>query len=259
VYLDLDPGFIQMWHVTGTSDMRFDAHNVFVTVGQAIGATDCTVPTAGREWIPTLQPVVLSHWPAAGAPAPDAPLTTVANWRGYGSIDYNGTFYGQKAHSLRRLMELPLRARQPIRLALGIHPDEVRDLESLQRNGWQIVDPVTVTGTPDDYQRFVQQSWGELGIAKSGYVTSRCGWFSDRSACYLASGRPVIAQDTGFARYLPTGEGLFSFATSDDVIAAIDTIRLDYPTHSRAARMLAEEHFDSRKVLGSLIDRVMSA
>src|SRR4029077_992853 len=105
-------------------------------------------------------------------------------------------------------------------LALAIHPDEVKDVEALARNGWHLADPAEVAGTPADYQSFIQGSRAEFGIAKSGYVASRCGWFSDRSLCYLASGRPVLAQDTAFDRFLPTGEGIFSFASEDDVLAA---------------------------------------
>jgi hypothetical protein len=113
-----------------------------------------------------------------------------------------------------------------------------------------------VAGTPDDYRRFVQGSWAELGVAKSGYVVARSGWFSDRSACYLASGRPVVAQDTGFSAYLPTGDGLLPFTTVDEAAAAVDLIKGDYDRHRRAARMLAEEHFDSGLVLGRLLERL---
>src|SRR5205823_2392880 len=138
-------------------------------------------------------------------------------------------------------------------LALAIHPGETKDLAALDANGWTLLDPAAVAGTPADYQRFIQGSKGEFGLAKSGYAASRCGWFSDRSLCYLASGRPVIAQDTGFGPYLPTGEGLFAFRTEEDVLAAIDTLNADYARHARAARAVAEEHFDSDKVFARLL------
>jgi len=257
VYLDLDPAFVQLWHAQGI-DMRFAGHSHFVTVGQAIGHSDCPVPTCGLPWIPTLQPVVLDRWPAAEPMVADvdAPLTTVANWRGYGSIEHEGVFYGQKAHSWRPLMRLPTRTRERFLLALSIHPDERKDLAALAANGWELVDPVEAAGTPARYQAFLRGSKAELGIAKSGYVNSRCGWFSDRSVCYLASGRPVIAQETGFSRFLPTGAGLFAFETAEDVLAAIEEMNGDYPRHARAARALAEEFFDSDKVLGSLLQRL---
>ena len=123
----------------------------------------------------------------------------------------------------------------------------------LRANGWQLLDPGRVAGTPSTYREFIQGSWAELGVAKSGYVLSRCGWFSDRSACYLASGRPVIAQETGFSRHLPTGMGLFSFRNADDVLAALAKIREDYPAQARAARSMAETYFASDKVLGRLL------
>jgi hypothetical protein len=142
-------------------------------------------------------------------------------------------------------------------LALGIHPDEVDDLEALRDNGWGLLDPAKLTRTPDDYRRFVQGSWAEFGLAKSGYAVSDSGWFSDRSACYLASGRPVIAQQTGFARRLPAGAGLFAFSTADDVVAAVAELERDYERHRRAARELAIEHLDSDRVLGSLLGRLL--
>jgi hypothetical protein len=141
-------------------------------------------------------------------------------------------------------------------LALAIHPDEAKDLAALSANGWRLLDPARVASTPAGYQRFIQGSKAEFGIAKSGYVAARCGWFSDRSICYLASGRPVIAQDTGFDRSLPTGTGLFSFATSEDVLTAIEALQRDYVRHARAARAVAEEHFDSDKVLARLLNRI---
>jgi hypothetical protein len=255
VYLDLDPAFVQMWHAVDGIDMRMDAHTHFVTVADAIGEPTCPIPTCDRTWIPTLPPVVLSKWPIGESLEHDA-LTTVANWRGYGVIDHAGVKYGLKVHSLRPLIDLPTRTNQRFRLALVIHPDETRDLAALHDNGWELVDPYCVAGGPDDYRRFIQGSKAEFGIAKSGYVVSRSGWFSDRSACYLASGRPVIAQDTGFGRRLPTGQGLFEFTVADDVVHAIDELAADYPRHRSAARQIAEEFFDSDRVLRALLDRV---
>jgi hypothetical protein len=254
VYLDLDPAFVQIWH-TQNVDMRFAGHTHYVTIGRAIGRPDCTVPTCGLNWIPTNQPIVLDDWPVAGPIAHDA-FTTIGNWRGYGSVEHDGVIYGQKAHSLRKLIALPRRTPEQFLLALAIHPDETKDLAAMAENGWRLVDPATVAGTPADYQRFIQGSRAEFGIAKSGYVASRCGWFSDRSVCYLASGRPVIAQDTGFARFLPAGEGLFSFETEDDVVAAVHELRRDYARHAKAARLIAEEFFHSDKVLTRLLNTI---
>ncbi len=256
-YLDLDPGFNQVWSETG-EDAGFDAHTHFVTVGQAIGSVDCPVPTCGHRWIPTLPPVVLSHWPRADAPPERDAFTTVGHWRSYGPVDYGGIRYGQRVHSFRHMLELPKLAGPRFQVALGIHPDEERDLEALRANGWELVDPLRAAGTPDRYAEFIRASKAEIGIAKSGYVASRCGWFSDRSACYLASGRPVVAQNTGFSRFLPTGEGLFAFESLDEAVACVEEVERDHPRHGTAARAIAEEHLDSNHVLSSLIDRLGS-
>ncbi len=254
VYLDLDPAFNQLWHSAGI-DVGLDAHTHYVTVGLAVGSEACRVPTCGRDWIPTLQPVVLEHWASADRLEYEG-LTTVANWRGYGSIEDEGVFYGQKAHSFRRFIALPTLTDVPVFLGLAIHPDERKDLDALRENGWSLLDPAEVAGTPDRYRRFVQGSWAELGIAKEGYVVSRSGWFSDRSVCYLASGRPVLAQETGFSSFVPSGEGLIPFETVDDVVAGVEELQSDYERHRRAARALAEENFRSDTVLSRLLDAV---
>jgi hypothetical protein len=252
-FVDLDPGFTQLWHEAQGIDLGFDLHDRFVTIGHGIGAPGGRVPDCGRSWIPTLHPVVLEHWPVDAAEVPEA-LTTIGHWRAYGSIDHDGTFYGQRAHSMRSLFDLPGRLPVPVVAALGIHADETADLEQLAGGGWQLVDPRAAATTPQRYQAFIRGSWGELGIAKSGYVEARCGWFSDRSACYLASGRPVIAQDTGFGEHLPTGRGLLSFRNADDAVAAVASVRADYPGHRRAARAIAEESLDSDRVLPRLLE-----
>jgi hypothetical protein len=254
VYLDLDPAFVQLWHAQGI-DMRFAGHTDFVTIGQAIGQPDCPVPTCGLQWITTPQPIVLAHWPLAGRIVHDG-LTSVANWRGYGSVEHEGSFYGQKAHSWRQYMTLPRLTAERFLPALSIHAEETADLAALTENGWHLLHPARVAATPAAYQQFIQESKAELGVAKSGYVVSRCGWFSDRSICYLASGRPVIAQETGFSRFVPTGSGLFAFNNSTEALAAIDEMNRDYVHQSRSARRLAEEHFASDKVLSQLLRKL---
>lgn len=254
VYLDLDPAFTQLWQSVEGIDMGLEGHTHFVTVGLQIGG-DSSIPDCGRRWIPSLAPVVLEHWSRADEVEYDA-LTTVANWRGYGSVRHADVLYGQKAHSLRALIDLPRRTDEKLLLALDIHPDERPDLDALATYGWARIDPRVAAGTTASYHDFVRGSKAEFGLAKSGYVVSSSGWFSDRSACYLASGRPVIAQDTGFASRLPTGEGLFAFCAYDDVLAAIKAINGDYARHATAARSLATEYFDSDRVLTTLLDRV---
>ncbi len=256
VFLDLDPAFNQIWHLQG-ADMGLDRHTHFATIAANIGRPGCTVPTCGRDWVTTPQPMCLEHWPVAEEPVVHDGLTTVGHWRSYGSVTHDGVFLGQKAHAWREVLALPGRVAKACLPALAIHPDEVRDLAALREHGWQLLDPAVLCGTPAAYRRFVQDSWAELGIAKSGYVVSRSGWFSDRSICYLASGRPVIAQETGFSAGLPVGEGLLAFTTADDAAAAVDTIAADYPRHRRAARAIAEAQFDARRVLPALLDRIL--
>lgn len=254
-YLDLDPGFTQLWAADGV-DLRLDGHTHFVTVGPSLGTSGCPVPTLGRDWIGMLPPVCLAHWPVAPG-GQDGAFTTVASWRGYGSVWHRGVHYGQKAHALRPLLGLPGRTDQRIELALDIHPDERDDLDALHAHGWPLVDPAGVAATPQAFHAFVTGSKAELGVAKLGYLAGRTGWFSDRSACYLAAGRPVLAHDTGFGAHLPTGAGLLAFADLDDAAAAMAEIASDYPRHAAAARAIAVEHLDARMVMGGLLERLL--
>jgi len=254
VYLDLDPGFVQMWHDDGV-DMRFVNHTHFATLADSIGSDGCSIPTCGRTWIPTLPPVVLAAWSPIAETAHDS-FTTIAHWRSYGSIHRDGVVYGQKAHSVRAIVDLPRRVDERFEIALDIHPDETRDLAELAANGWALTDPDQVAATPALYRDFVRGSRAELGVAKSGYVVSQAGWFSDRSACYLASGRPVVAQSTGFERRLPTGHGLFSFVGVDDIAVAVETIRADPCGQRMAARAVAEQHLSAESVLSRLLENI---
>ena len=240
-YLDLDPVFTQLWH-DESIDMRLDGHTHFVTVGLNLG----------EPWITTLPPVVLSQWPVADEVVTDA-FTTVAHWRAFGTLERDGVVYGPRAHSWREFIDLPARTSVPLLPALAIDPAEEKDIAALEEHGWRWLDPAAVAATPDAYRAFVQGSRGELGIAKHGYVVSRSGWFSDRSACYLASGRPVVAQDTGWSDHLPTGEGLFAFDDTDGAAAALEAVAADEPRHRAAARAFAEAEMDSRRVLSVLL------
>jgi hypothetical protein len=257
-FVDLDPGFNQVWQAQG-EDMGFDLHTHFVTVGGLVGTPGCPIPTCGRRWIATLPPVALGQWPIESGPPRHDAFTTIGHWRSYGSVEHEGIHYGQRAHSLRELIELPRRSDARFELALGIHPDETGDIAALSANGWRLLDPLRVAGTPADYRDFIRGSKAELCVAKSGYVASRSGWFSDRSACYLASGRPVVAQETGFAQLLPTGEGLLAFATTSEAAQAASEIEAHPDRHRAAARALAEEHLDAQKVLSRLLEQLSGA
>ncbi|MGH2940277.1 MAG: glycosyltransferase [Solirubrobacterales bacterium] len=252
-FLDLDPGFNQVWAAEGF-DFGLDRHTHCVSVGTRIGESDCAVPTLGRSWIPILPPVTPASWPPADGAG--RAWTTVGNWRSYGSPTHEGLRYGQRAHSMRELIELPRRSGARFEMALGIHPDERDDLAALEENGWSLVDPLAVAATPSAYARFVRGSRAELGIAKQGYVASRGGWFSDRSAAYLASGRPVVAQDTGFGAALPTGAGLLAFDDVASAAAAIESVEGDLDRHRRAAREIAVEYLDAARVLPLLLERL---
>ncbi len=252
MYVDLDPAFTQLWHTTCGVDMGLSSHDVFVTVGQRIGHPDCGVPTCDVTWEHTLPPVVLSHWPVASA-APTLGVTTVANWRSYGSIEHNGVQYGQKVHSMRELMHLPsLVPELTLEPAIAIDTAESADIEAMHRSGWQYLE-ANRAHDPGDFQRFVQDSAVEIGVAKSGYTLSRCGWFSDRSAAYLASGRPVVAQDTGWTVAITADSGLLPFTNAEGAASALRQVVSDYGRHARAARQLACELFDSHRVLTRLL------
>jgi hypothetical protein len=256
VYVDLDPAFTQLWDMVAGIDMHLGGHHRFVTVGQAIGSPGCSIPTCGMTWIPTVPPVVLDLWPVTKG-WPRFGLTTVGNWRSYGSITWCGTHYGQKAHSVRKLLAIPMMLPEVVvEPALSLHPAEEIDLTALEAAGWRLQEPGLVSGDPDSYQAFVQDSTAELGVAKAGYVVSRCGWFSDRSACYLASGRPVIAEDTGWPGYLPAGAGLLAFDDAASAAAAAREVLGDYDRHCKGARAIAEEHFDARQVLTRRLEQV---
>jgi hypothetical protein len=255
IFLDIDPGFGQMWQALGLHDV-FHGHDAFVTIGERIGQSSCAVPTCGLDWITTRQPVVLDEWPAAFG-LPSGPTTSIVSWRGaYGPITYQGKEYGLRPREFRKFAALPKRAGGCFELALDIHPADERDSDLLRSNGWALVPAREVTSDPWQYREYVRKSAAEVMIAKNMYVETSSGWVSDRSICYLASGRPVLAQDTGLDGLLPTGEGLLTFTTLDEAIDAVRGVRREAERHQRAARRLAEEYFDSAKVLGALADKL---
>lgn len=255
VFLDTDPGFAQMWSDLGLADV-LASHDAHVTIGERIGEPDCEIPTCGLDWITTPQPVVLDAWPRASDP-PRRPFTSVGSWRGaYGPVDYAGKRYGLRVHEFRRFARLPELTGRAFELALAIHDAETPDLALLRDGGWKLVAPEEVVTTPASYRAFIAESTAELMVAKGMYVQARSGWVSERSICYLASGRPVVAQDTGLADRYPLGCGLLAFETLDQAAACVEAIAADYARHADAARAIAEVHFDSDRVLGRLLERV---
>lgn len=250
MYVDLDPGFVQIWQAQYGVDMNLTGHEVHVTVGLNLGAADCPLPTCGIRWQTTLPPVVLEHWVASGPPG--SAYTTVADWRGYSPVEWNGRWYGQKAEEFLRIAALPERVDPLLEICLAVHPDEPGRAE-MERHGWHLASPATHAATTDDYRDYIWRSRGEVSVAKHGYVAGRTGWFSDRSACYLAAGRPVVVQDTGIGRYVPTGCGLLTFEGIDAAATAITAVEADYAAHAAAAGEWARNHLDARLVLGRLL------
>lgn len=251
VYVDLDPGFTQIWQARYGADMNLAGHDAYCTVGLNLGRAGCPLPTLGLRWHALLPPVVLEEWPPLGGPG--AAWTTVADWRGYAPVEWDGIWYGQKAEELLRVLDLPARAGVPLELCLAIHPDEP-DLPRLRAHGWRLSEPRQHAADSEAYRAYVRASRGEWSVAKHGYVAGRSGWVSDRSACYLAAGRPAVVQDTGLAGHLPLGEGLLVFDDVAGAAAALQAVERDYARHAAAARALAAVHFDARRVLAGLLD-----
>jgi hypothetical protein len=258
VFLDIDPGFGQMWRDLALADV-FQGHDAHVTIGENLGQPECLIPDCGIEWITTPQPVVRSHWDAEswGLPRMEGSFSSVVSWRGpFAPIEHRGRVYGLRVHEFRDFLPLPRLTGERFELALEIDPADEADRSRLAGSGWTLLDPRVTAGDPWKYRDFIHRSAAEFLVAKNLYVDTRSGWISDRSLCYLASGRPVLAQDTGLSDRYPVGEGLLLFRDLDEAKAGVERIRRDYPLHARAARDLAAEYFDSDRVLGHLLARL---
>jgi hypothetical protein len=252
-YVDLDPGFTQIW--AQQTDLGLDRHQFFFTVGQNVGREDFGIPTGKIEWRPIFPPVVLDLWPAVVDGACER-LTTIADWRGSQYARFDGDLYAGKREEFLRFLDLPSRIGRPVELALSIGQHDHEDLGLLLRHGWLVRDPYLYAGDLDSYREFIRFSRAELSVAKDGYVKSRCGWFSDRTGSYLASGKPAVVQSTGFEWRLPPGDGLRTFTSVEEAVEGFEAIERDYAAHARAARQIAEEHLDARLVLGSILEQM---
>jgi len=242
-YVDLDPGFTQLWHEQGLLDLS--GHDTYFTVGENVGRPGCPLPTGGIAWRPTRPPVVLDEWPVVASGFNR--FTTVSSWRGpFGPIEP----YGLKHHEWRRLISLPRVSGLPLEAALAIDPADGADRVALEEHGWRLVDP------PAGFREYVQGSGAEFSVAQGIYVDTASGWFSDRTARYLASGKPALVQDTGSR--VPAGEGLLVFRTLDEAVAGAHAIADDYARHARAARRLAERELDSDTVLTALLEDALA-
>ncbi len=260
-YLDVDPGFTQFWHADPDIPFTIGEHDYYFTIGENIGLPSCPIPTCGFQWRTTRQPLLIEDWPVV-AIAEHGRFTTVANWRGpFGPVNVRGHTYGLKVHEFRKYATLPSKCwASPggltFEVALSIHPADNKDKALLLENGWRIVDPRLVAGDPAAFRRYVQDSGVEWSVAQGMYVDTSSGWFSERSVRYLASGKPVLVQDTGFSADLPTGAGLVSFRNLDEAVAGVQCIVNDYEQHSVAARAIAEAYFDSDRVIGKFIEEI---
>ncbi len=249
ILVDTDPVFTQI-HAHGFGK-PFEWYDVRVTFGENVHQPGCRMPTGSARWLPTRQPVVLDLWPVeAGNPL--APFTSVMNWSSIGDQEYAGQIYGEKPREFQPFFSFPHETQEPMELAMNA-PDDVR--ARLEHGGWQLADPLVITRTPWTYQAYIQASRAEFAVARHGYVSTQCGWFSDRSTAYLAMGRPVILQDTGFSAVLPCGAGLLSYRTKAEALAAVRQVGSHYEEHCQAARAVAEEYFDARIVLTDLLEK----
>jgi hypothetical protein len=245
--VDTDPVFTQIGaHGLGGPFSRY--HALF-TYGENVGQPGCDMPTAGFRWIPTRQPVVLDLWTSNGEPSRG--FTTVLNWSPLGDCIHEGRIYGQKEREFPPYVDLPKSVAAPMELAVRV-PEEVEP--EIRAGGWSLVEPQAVTKDPWTYQAYLRSSRGEFSVAKHGFVVTSCGWFSERSAAYLASGRPVVIQDTGFSRWLDTGTGVVAFRSFEEARDGLADVLARYHVHRRAARERAVEYFDARKVLTRLIE-----
>jgi hypothetical protein len=255
VYVETDPVIAQLQLARGDEHTRaaLRAHDAFATYGENYGSGDCGVPLNGIRYVKTRQPIDLELWPAAYDPGARY-FTTISNYRSHGNdVEWNGDVYTWSKHTeWEKVLALPSLTEQPFELAMM--PDDSSDRERLEAAGWRLVPPFEMSlRIFDDYPAYFRGSRAELTVAKDQNVRLRSGWFSERDVCYLASGKPVVAQDTGFPNVLPTGEGLFAFQGVDDALAAVDAINADYEGHCRAARALAEEYFEAEGVARRLL------
>jgi hypothetical protein len=279
LYIDTDPVVTQIKLAIDIDGFRqrVDSHDVHFSFGESLSQT---VPTTGHNWISTRQPIVLSEWRDSAPPQRDV-FTTVMNWTSYKPLVYSGRTYGQKDVEFQRFLNLP-RKIAPVAIEVAFSRTEHLEWQTrdesppveltkvacgpkwtrrnlLVQNGWNVVDAIQACGDLDTYRHFIQSSKAEWSVAKNAYVIGQPGWFSERSACYLAAGRPVIVQDTGFSEVLPVGDGILSFNTLEEAEAAIRKVEENYCRHSEAARSIAETYFDSNKVLCRLLDIAMSS
>jgi hypothetical protein len=253
--IDIDPGVLQTWMSKG--EIKLAPHDAYFTIGETVGRPGARFPDAGLTWQYTPPCVALNWWPPRRAAA-NAPFTTLAHWYGSGWMEDEGGWYpNEKRDGFLPFLELPRHTAEALELALDFVPQD-EDQILLREQGWQVRESVAVAATPWDYQRYIQESRGEFSCAKPSYVRLATAWVSDRSLCYLASGKPVVVQHTGPSRFLPDAAGLFRFRTPDEAARALGAVAADYDRQCRLAWALAEEFFDARTVVKRVLERALS-
>jgi hypothetical protein len=250
VFVDVDPGFTQFKLARGNAGLAavLSRCDHLFTLAERINHPDCTIPTAGYHWHPTRPPVSVDHWPWADDGSADE-FSTIMRWRGFHDVKYQGALYGQKDLEFPKFLELPTLSSERFCIAaLGAN------FEPLSQAGWRVLEGHAATRTPTDYSSFIRQSRAEFSVAKQTYHVTRSGWFSDRSVCYLASGRPIVIQDTGLGDCVPTGKGIRCFRDVSEAVEAVTQISACYEEHRCDARQLAETTFNSDTLLPDLVD-----
>ena len=248
--IDIDPGLLQIWHTKG--QVKFAPHDVYFSIGETVGQSGARFPDCGVQWHYTPPPVFLPAWPVVKAPD-GASYTTIAHWY-YGEMEWNGEiFNNDKRTSFLEFLDLPEQTAAKLELALCLGENS-KEPQIWERRGWRVRNSWDVSATPADYQQYIRQSRGEFSCAKPSCMRLQNAWISDRTLCYLASGKPAIVQDTGRSRFLPDAEGLFRFRTAAEAVAALATVQDDYENQCALARGLAEEYFNATKVVQGVLE-----
>lgn len=255
--VDIDPGLLQFWISRG--QLSVPDHDHYFTIGDGVGRPGGRIPIDGLHWIHIRPAICLEYWPYIFDPFCEA-FTTVSTWDSSDwVVDNNETYENTKRVAFLEFANLPRLTSHPLELALVLRTErDMQERKNLENCGWRIRQACDVVGTPEMYQAYIQRSRGEFSCAKPSYIKQQTSWVSDRTLCYLASGKPVVVQDTGPSSFLPNGEGMFRFSTLQQAVDALKTINADYRLHSKAARQIAEKHFDSKKVVTEILSQALS-
>jgi hypothetical protein len=252
VFVDLAPARTQAYESEYGVDQGLALHDHFFTVGLNVGDPACVIPTCGVEWHGWMHPVPLSLWPAVIDERAER-FSTISGWAGKETFVLDGRYSGEKSNQWREFADVPVRTNQQMEIALRLPEGYEADAEMMRANGWVVSDPLELQGL-GGYQGYVRAARGEFTVANQRYTEYRSGWFSERSARYLASGKPVIMQSTGFEDHVPAGKGFLTYSTVEEAVAAVDAVNSDYRAHCEAARRLAEERFDGTMLLAEMLE-----